>query len=192
MKNYKFSKVNNAVKSALVLGLLVSPTMVFAEETTESQANTEEVEVIQVRGIRGSVVKSLNTKRYSNSIVDAVTAEDIGKFPDQNVAESLQRITGVTVSRSNGEGSQITVRGFGPNFNLITLNGRQMPGTGNSRSYSLENLSSDGVSELIVNKTARAENPSGGLGATIDIVTMKPFTSPGEKFVFSGKGIYDS
>ena len=113
MKNYKF-----------VLGLLVSPTMVFAEETTESQANTEEVEVIQVRGIRGSVVKSLNTKRYSNSIVDAVTAEDIGKFPDQNVAESLQRITGVSITRNFGEGERVSIRGTTESQNRTLLNGQ--------------------------------------------------------------------
>lgn len=127
-----------------------------------------------------------------SGVVDAISAEEMGKFPDTNLAESLQRITGVSVSRSNGEGSQITVRGFGPEFNLITLNGRQMPGTGNTRSYSLENLSSDGVSALEVYKTARAENPSGGLGATVNIVTRKPLANPGEKYTFSAKAIHDS
>ena len=130
-------------------------------------------------------------KRDSVAAVDAIVAEDIAKFPDQNLAESLQRITGVSVSRANGEGSQITVRGFGPDFNLVTLNGRQMPGTGYTRSYNLENLASEGVSALEVVKTARAENPSGGLGATVNIITSKPLQSPGERYSFTAKGIYD-
>ena len=74
----------------------------------------------------------------------------------------------------------------------MTLNGRQMPGTGNSRSYNLEDLSSAGVSALEVYKTARAEHPSGGIGATVNIVTTQPLTSPGLKYSVSGKGIYDA
>ena len=90
------------------------------------------LEEVIVTGIRGSLEASMDVKRDSQGVVDAITAEDMGKFPDSNLAESLQRITGVSVSRVNGEGSQITVRGFGPEFNLITLNGRQMPGTGSA------------------------------------------------------------
>jgi len=195
MKHSIFNKKRIAVCISAILATGLSSQLYAAEaEAEKAQAGNknEAIEVIEVTGIMSSLTRSMSVKRNTSGVVDVISAEDMGKFPDTNLAESLQRITGVTVSRSNGEGSQITVRGFGPNFNLITLNGRQMPGTGNSRSYSLENLSSDGVSELIVNKTARAENASGGLGATVNIVTMKPFSSPGEKFVFSAKGIYDS
>jgi len=196
MKHSIFNKKRLAVCISAILATGISSQLYAAEtaETEKAISSKKEaaIEVIEVTGIMSSLTRSMSVKRNTSGVVDVISAEDMGKFPDTNLAESLQRITGVTVSRTNGEGSQITVRGFGPNFNLITLNGRQMPGTGNSRSYSLENLSSDGVSELIVNKTARAENASGGLGATVNIVTMKPFNSPGEKFVFSGKGIYDS
>merc|ERR1711969_2621 len=82
---------------------------------------------IVVTGIRASLDRSLDIKRNSNGVVDAISAEDIGKFPDNNLAESLQRITGVSIDRTNGEGSKVTVRGFGPAFNLVLLNGRQMP-----------------------------------------------------------------
>ena len=84
-------------------------------------------EIIVQGGIRGSLKASMDIKRDSMGVVDAISAEDIGKFPDANLAESLQRITGVSISRSRGEGSQVTVRGFGPEYNLVTLNGRQMP-----------------------------------------------------------------
>jgi len=198
MKHSQFSKKRLALCISAILASSMT-SQAFAEEAAKvkaaeqtEQAQKDEVEIIEVQGIRGSLMRSMNVKRDMSGVVDAISAEEMGKFPDTNLAESLQRITGVTVSRTNGEGSKITVRGFGPDFNLVTLNGRQMPGTGNSRSYDFENLSSDGVSALEVYKTARAENPTGGLGATVNIVTTKPLASPGEKLSLSAKAIHDS
>jgi iron complex outermembrane receptor protein len=190
MKNITFTKS----RLATAIAMLMTTTLVQAQDNTaaDNAAASEEIEVIQVSGIRGSLIRSMDVKRDASGVVDAISAEEMGKFPDTNLAESLQRITGVTVSRANGEGSQITVRGFGPDKNLVLLNGRQMPGTGNTRSYNLENLASDGVSALEVYKTARAENPSGGLGATVNIITAKPLQTPGQRYVVSAKGIYDS
>jgi TonB-dependent receptor len=187
MKQQTFNKNRLAASIAVLMG-----SAIMLPAVAQEVAPAEDLEVIQVKGIRGSLARSMDMKREATGVVDAISAEDMGKFPDTNLAESLQRIAGVTVSRSNGEGSQITVRGFGPDFNLVTLNGRQMPGTGNSRSYSLENLASEGVSALEVYKTARAENPSGGLGATVNIVTTRPLDAPGLKYSVSGKGIYDT
>ncbi|MBU2869594.1 TonB-dependent receptor [Colwellia sp. E2M01] len=170
----------------------VKPTEVLAtEEIADFKEKQAEIEVIQVTGIVGSLGKSMNLKRNASGVVDAISSEDMGKFPDTNLAESLQRITGVSVSRSNGEGSQVTIRGFGPDYNLITLNGRQMPATGNSRSYNLENISSEGISTLEVIKTARAETASGGIGGVVNIVTLKPFDSPGLKWTVMGQAMYD-
>lgn len=189
MKNVTFTKS----RLATAIAVLMASSLVQAQDTNiVDNSASEEIEVIQISGIRGSLIRSMDVKRDASGVVDAISAEEMGKFPDTNLAESLQRITGVSVSRSNGEGSQITVRGFGPEFNLITLNGRQMPGTGNTRSYNLENLASDGISAIEVYKTARAENPSGGLGATVNIITAKPLQSPGLRYSVSAKGIYDS
>ena len=189
MKNVTFTKS----RLATAIAVLMASSLVQAQDTsTADNSASEDIEVIQISGIRGSLIRSMDVKRDASGVVDAISAEEMGKFPDTNLAESLQRITGVSVSRSNGEGSQITVRGFGPEFNLITLNGRQMPGTGNTRSYNLENLASDGISAIEVYKTARAENPSGGLGATVNIITAKPLQSPGLRYSVSAKGIYDS
>ncbi|MFC7001021.1 TonB-dependent receptor [Pseudobowmanella zhangzhouensis] len=183
-----FTKTRLAASLAVLMGTLLAS----AQEAPAETAQGQEAEVIEVRGIRGSLIRSQDLKRESSGIVDAISAEELGKFPDTNLAESLQRITGVTISRANGEGSQITVRGFGPEFNLVTLNGRQMPGTGFTRSYNLENLSSEGVSTLELQKTARAENPSGGLGATVNIITSRPLQKPGQQYSFSAKGIFDT
>mgnify|MGYP000011674492 FL=1 len=191
MKNTSFKKTQLATSMALLMGsTLALPT--YAQDAETATPAEGEVEVIQVSGIRGSMIRSMDLKRSSSGVVDAISAEELGKFPDTNLAEALQRITGVTISRSNGEGSQITVRGFGPEFNLVTLNGRQMPGTGFTRSFDLANLSSEGVNTLELQKTARAENPSGGLGATVNIITMKPLAQSGQNATISVKGIYDT
>ena len=191
MKHFNFSKKRLAVYISAAIAAGVN-TYAVAEEAALEEATEQEVEVIEVKGIRGSLTRAMNLKRNMSGVVDAISSEEMGKFPDSNLAESLQRITGVSVSRTNGEGSEITVRGFGPDFNLVTLNGRQMPGTGNTRSFKFENLASDGVSALEVYKTARADKPTGGLGATVNIVTNKPLSSPGEKATISAKAIHDS
>ncbi|GAA4768953.1 TonB-dependent receptor [Stakelama sediminis] len=155
---------------------------------------------IVVTGIRASLRSSMNIKRNAIGVVDAISAEDIGKFPDTNLAESLQRITGVSIDRSNGEGSTVTVRGFGPSFNLVLLNGRQMPtstiGDGvsapSSRSFDFANLASEGVKALEVYKSGEATLESGGIGSTINIITPRPLDRPGLHGSFSVKGILDS
>ncbi|GGW75284.1 TonB-dependent receptor [Alteromonas halophila] len=193
MTQQTFNKTRLAATLAMLLGTGIHTA---AAQESNDAANLDEseqvVEVIEVSGIRSSLVRAMDIKRSNNGVMDAISAEEMGRFPDTNLAESLQRITGVSVSRSNGEGNQITVRGFGPEFNLITLNGRQMPGTGYTRSYDLQNLSSEGVSTLEVFKTARAENPSGGLGATVNIVTTKPLNNPGLRYSLMGKTIHDT
>ena len=89
--------------------------------------DAEPVEEVVVTGYARSLTAALDIKRESSGVMDAISAEDIGKFPDTNLAESLQRITGVSVNRVEGEGSEVTIRGFGGQFNLVTLNGRQLP-----------------------------------------------------------------
>lgn len=155
---------------------------------------------IVVTGIRASLQASREIKRNAIGVVDAISAEEMGKFPDTNLAESLQRITGVSIDRSNGEGSFVTVRGFGPEFNLVTLNGRQMPtsslGDGasppSSRAFDFANLASEGVAAVEVYKTGRASIESGGIGASINIRTPRPLDRPGMRGALSVKGVMDT
>jgi TonB-dependent receptor len=147
----------------------------FATPSVSVAQESEVIEEIVTTGIRGSLNRSMDIKRSSNGVVDAISAEDIGKFPDQNLAESLQRITGVSIDRQRGEGSQVTVRGFGPEYNLVTINGRQMPThNGINRSFDFADLASEGVAGVQVYKTGRADVPSGGVGSTINIATPEP------------------
>ena len=147
----------------------------------QALASTTQLETVVVTGIRRSLETSVNLKRSSSGLVDGIVAEDIGKFPDTNLAESLSRISGVSIDRSNGEGTRVTVRGMGPDFNLVLLNGRQMPASSidgsapSSRSFDFSNLASDGVAALEVYKTSRASSPTGGMGATINVRTQRPF-----------------
>ncbi len=196
MTPYTFKKTKLATCLSLVIGVSTfNPA--FAAEEAPAQAE-KELEVIQVTGIRSSLVKSMDIKRSANGVVDAITAEDIGKFPDGNLAESLQRITGVSIDRSNGEGAKITVRGMGPEFNMVTLNGRQMPTVGtlepgsNGRAFDFGNIATDAVSAVEVYKTARADLPTGGIGATVNMLSARPLNSSGFKAVVSGKAVHET
>jgi TonB-dependent receptor len=152
----------------------------------------EVIEEIVTTGIRGSLTRSMDIKRTSRGVVDAISAEDIGKFPDANLAESLQRITGVSIDRERGEGSQITVRGFGPEYNMVTVNGRQMPThNGVNRSFDFGDLASEGVAGVQVYKTGRADAPSGGVGSTVNILTPKPLNADAT-FSIAGKAVADT
>jgi len=157
------------------------------------------LEEVVVTGIRASLDRSMDIKRDSAGVVDAISSEDIGKFPDTNLAESLQRITGVSISRNNGEGAEVTVRGFGAGNNMVTLNGRVMPaaqtsngGGGGSRAFDFGNLASDGISGVEVYKTGKASITTGGIGATINLLTAKPLDNPGLNASFGAKAIHDT
>ncbi|PTW48100.1 TonB-dependent receptor [Sphingomonas faeni] len=178
-----------------------APAASTLDEGTAGPANE-----IVVTGIRASLNRAIDIKRNSAGVVDAISAEDIGKFPDTNLAESLQRITGVSITRANGEGSQVAVRGFSGGFNLVTLNGRQLASTsidtstgnafavGTGRSFDFQNLASEGVATLEVYKTGRANIPTGGIGAAINVITRRPLDAreDGLSGSIGAKALYDS
>lgn len=162
-------------------------------------AQDDAVEEVVVTGIKASLQNAVSIKRDAAGVVDAISSEDIGKLPDANLAESLQRITGISIDRTNGEGSRVTSRGFGPEFNLITLNGRQLSsasiGEGydidSSRSFDMSNIASESVSGVEVYKTGKASIPTGGIGATVNLKTAKPFDHEGFKASIGGKALAD-
>jgi TonB-dependent receptor len=181
--------------------VLINPA--FAQD---QQAAGEELEEVVVTGLRGSLKASMDTKREAVGVVDAINAEDIGKFPDTNLSEALQRITGISIDRRNGEGSTVTARGFGPQYNMVTLNGRQMPSAdafgggdnitggagGNSRSFNFANLAAEAISAVEVYKTGRADIATGGIGASIDIHTARPLDSDGVVLNLGVKAVSDT
>ena len=184
---------------ASVLALGMSGQAAFAQDADQAAESESSEDVIVVSGIRASLQRSMDIKREGQGVVDAISAEDIGKFPDTNLAESLQRITGVSIDRNSGEGSTVTVRGFGPAFNLVVLNGRQMPASGlgscceapASRSFDFGNLASEGIAGVEVYKSGRATLPTGGIGSVINIKTPKPLDRPGFQGSIGVKGVID-
>lgn len=164
-----------------------------------AQQDAPAVEEVLVTGIRASLENAMDIKRDSTGVVDAISAEDIGKMPDANLAESLQRITGVSINRTNGEGSQVTVRGIDPSMNMVTLNGRNMPAVNNNgnagdtatRAFDFNNLASEVVNGVEVYKTGKASVTSGGLGAVINIKTLRPLEA-GNKATVGAKLVHDT
>ena len=177
MDRHLFAKKRVSLAVSVALGA-VAAAPVAAQQS--ENANDQVMEEVVVTGIRSSLKRAMDTKRDATGVVDAITAEDIGDFPDTNLAEALQRITGVAIDRDRGEGARVTVRGFGADFNLVTLNGRQMPThSGFGRSFDFGDIASESVSGVEVYKTAQASVPTGGIGATINVLTAKPLDNPG-------------
>jgi len=166
----------------------VASTHAFAAEP----ATEQETEVIVVTGMLSSLKSSMLDKKESDVVSDGIAAEDLGKFPDLNVAESLQRITGVSIDRSGGEGQAVTVRGFGPQFNTVLVNGRQIATDSAGREFNFDILAADQITGADIYKTSTARLQEGGIGGTINVSTAKPFDYDGFQLVGSLKGMYES
>jgi iron complex outermembrane receptor protein len=156
-------------------------------------ANNGQVESVTVSGFKASLERSLEQKRTATGSTDTILAEDIAKFPDTNLSESIQRIPGVALSRQAGEGKQIAVRGLSPLFTTTEINGMEtIANSGNNvgRSFDFNVFDSDLFSGITVNKTAAANLHEGALGATIQLNTPHPFDHQGFTLVGSGQGSY--
>jgi len=184
---------------ALSIGLALSGTT-LAQDAAPAAAT--DLDTVTVTGYRASVEKALDIKRSESGVVDAIVAEDIGKFPDLNLAESLQRVPGVVITREAGEGRNISVRGLGPDFTRVRINGMealttvgagdQSGGTNRGRGFDFNVFASDLFSQLIVRKTASADVEEGSLGATVDLRTARPFDYDGYTFAASGQASYNA
>jgi iron complex outermembrane recepter protein len=185
-------RTENFVKTVLA-GLIGQLCWAAPAAAQDAAAPKQDLEKVVVTGIRASLESSVTTKRMQDGVVDAVSAEDAGKFPDTNIAESLQRVTGVQIQRNNGEGRYISVRGLGPEFNNVLVNGRTMTSDTGGREFSFDLLSSDLISKALVYKTAQPFLPEGGIGSTVDIQTARPLLGrKGHTGVVNVSASYDS
>lgn len=170
-----------------------------AQDGAPQAAAEPEVTDIVVTGFRQSLGAAINLKRESVSSVDAIVAEDIAKFPDQNLAESLQRIPGISIQRDGGEGRAITVRGLGAQFTRVRVNGLETVATSTDgasanrdRAFDFNVFASELFSSLVVHKTAEASLDEGSLGAVVDLNTGNPLAGKeGFTFVGSATGSYN-
>ncbi len=142
-----------------------------ASEEVDDQAT---MDVVVVKGIKGSIGKSINDKRFADQIVDTINAEDIGKSTDQNIAEAMNRISGVSIASSGGEGTLVSIRGSSPDQNVITLNGSTLGSTGFNQAVDLSQFSADILSKVEIIKTPSADDEEGSLGGLVNLTTRKP------------------
>ncbi|MEO8102674.1 MAG: TonB-dependent receptor [Betaproteobacteria bacterium] len=196
-------KHQKSVLSPIALALLAITSQASAQQASDpskpTPANT--LDTIVVTGFRASLESALNKKREDNGIVDVIKAEDIAKFPDTNLAESLQRIPGVVIDRDAGEGRNITVRGLGLDFTRVRINsieglattgGTDSSGGNNrSRGFDFNVFAAELFNSITVRKSSSADVDEGSLGATVDLQTSRPFDYKGFKASASVQGRYN-
>jgi iron complex outermembrane receptor protein len=185
MLHFKPSKMTLALLSS---GLMALSTQAFAAEEVKAAEKTaeEDVEVIQVTGFRKSIVESINLKRYSSNVVEALSAEDIGKLPDSSIAESIARLPGLAAQRIDGRASKVSIRGFGENESGTTLNGREQVSIGDNRGVEFDLYPSEIMSGVTVYKTPNASLEGEGIAGVIDLQTIKPLNQDGRVIQFNG------
>ncbi len=169
--NIRRTAVSLAVAAALPSAMITSA---YAQEAEEAADEEQAMEEIITTGIRGSLRNSALMKQGSDSIVEAISAEDIGKLPDASIAESLARLPGLTVQRLNGRGQQLSIRGLGPDFTTALLNGREQVTTGDNRGVEFDQYPSELLSQVVVYKTPDASLIGAGLAGTADMRTIRP------------------
>lgn len=177
--------------SVISLSIFSAMNVSAAEQLDDAQAE-KDMEVIEVRGIRSSMAENLAVKRLSSSVVDAITAEDIGKFPDKNVADSLARVPGVVIERDGGEGSTVSIRGLSSDLTYTQLNGNfiaSSPGEP-SRSFDYSLLPSAMISSVEVFKSPEARLDEGGVGGTVLMHSRKPLDMDANSGVFNVESTY--
>ncbi|WP_237443592.1 TonB-dependent receptor [Sinobacterium norvegicum] len=164
-----------------------------AEAAAEESGALEEV---VVTGIRGGLANAVATKRNSDAVVDAVSAEDIGKFPDSDVAEALARVPGISVNRQFGQGQQVSIRGASNQLTLTTLNGQNVASTGwydqqaIDRSFNYSLLPPEMIAGMDVYKSSQADLVEGGIGGTINVKTRKPLDLDANTVFLSAEATY--
>ena len=195
--NFKRIVTNFLVPASVLAGFLPAVGSVYGQESAEV------IEEVVVRGIKKSLQEALAVKQDSTNFVDAISAEDVGKLPDSNIAEALQRVTGVAIQRNRGEGDFVSIRGLGPEFVRSTINGYTMlsatesreatrnGGVKNSsgRKTNFDLLPADMISSLQVVKSPSAEHVEGGMGGVVDVHSHRPLDL-GKQVVGSAKGGY--
>ncbi len=200
------SVVNNRI-------LLTPPESTLNTDNSSDISNTKqsehsvryvenEIEVINVKGFRRSLNQALLNKKASINITESITAEDMGKFPDLNIAESLQRLPGVAITRESGEGRRITLRGLGPDFTRVTLNGMEIPSTtdeldssvselNGGRAFEFNIFASELFNRVDIQKSPTPSMEEGGIAGTVNLYSAKPFEHKGFKLAASVQSSYN-
>ena len=192
-------KRTSALSTAIALALYANPQPLLAQNTTDQDDAENTVEEVVVVGIRRSIVDSIDAKRESDQIIDVISAEDVGKFPDKNVAESLSRVPGVVINREFGEGERVSIRGTAPNLTRTLLNGHALATAdwfildqlNSTRSFNYLMLPADIIGKVEVIKSSQANMEEGGIGGTVNVITRNPFDLDANRLYLSGDMSYN-
>jgi len=178
---------------AMALTLLMSSALYAAEPGASTDpAGGEDLATVTVVGTRAALVESRDLKKNAGIVQDSIVAEDLGRFPDANVADSLSHITGITISRTRGgEGQYVSVRGLGPAYSIVTLNSRILATDGDGREFAFDVLPSEVISGADVYKSADATHLEGSIGGTINLSSAKPLDQRGLHLRLSVDGDYN-
>ena len=188
----KFSVLASRTALCGVLGLSFFSQNLLAQDTGNS-SDEMQLEEIVVTGKRASLERSLATKRDAKQVLDSISAEELGKFPDANVADSLQHITGITISRAHGgEGQYVTVRGLPPQYSIVTLNNRVLATDDDGRDFAFDVLPSEVISGADVLKSASASTHEGSIGGTVNLRSARPLDRPGFNATVRGEADYNT
>jgi len=187
-------RLTRAVTRSLGSGTAIGMALLFAmaAHAQQTTANSSELETVVVTGIRAGLEESIELKRDSGSIVEAISAEDIGKLPDTSIADSLSRLPGLTSQRAEGRASAISLRGTDPGFTSALLNGREQVSTGDNRSIEFDQYPSELLSSVLVYKTPDAQLVGQGLAGTIDLRTTRPLDVNDRAIVMNVRGEMNS
>ncbi len=189
MVTFKPNKLTLALLSTGLMAISTS-SFAYAEDAAakDSKKKAEDaVEVIEVKGFRGSIIESINTKRFSSEVVESISAEDIGKLPDSSIAESIARLPGLTAQRLDGRASRVSIRGFGENESGTTFNGREQVSISDNRGVEFDLYPSEIMSGVTVYKTPSASLEAEGIAGIIDMQTVKPLGKDERVLQFNGQ-----
>ncbi|MCF2949602.1 TonB-dependent receptor [Paraglaciecola aquimarina] len=194
MKSMQLKAISAAVALALSLPVLAqsepiensiskeSSDAVEKESPENQQENSGDTEVIEVKGVHLADMKARALERSSDSYSSVIATDDLGNFVDQNVAESLRRLPGVTLERSEGEGTHVSIRGLGPNFVAVSMNGGEMAGAGDDRAVGLAGITGDSLGSIEVFKTLTPDLNLNSIGGMVNVKAISAYDKGKESF----------
>ncbi|WP_454259180.1 TonB-dependent receptor plug domain-containing protein [Pseudoxanthomonas mexicana] len=181
-----------AMACCLALAFPLAAQAQQSTQATPAEQSVETLDTVRVTGIRAAIATAVETKNESTSIVEAVSAEDIGKLPDISIADSISRLPGLTMQRVDGRAQVIHIRGMSEQFGGTLLNGREQVSTGGNRGVELDQYPAELINGVTVYKTPDASLVGQGLSGTVDMQSIRPLDFDGRRITFSGQGEYNS
>ncbi|MBN8213904.1 MAG: TonB-dependent receptor [Xanthomonadales bacterium] len=178
----------NLLSTALASATLMMVSTAYAQTADQNQAQAEDLDTLEVVGIRRSIQESIDAKQASTSIVEAISSEDIGKLPDTSIADSIARLPGLTAQRFGNRPQEINIRGFAGDFSTALLNGREQVSLGNNRGVEFDQYPGELTSQVLVYKTTDAQLIGQGLSGTVNLKTIRPLAFGKRAFAVNLRG----